>query len=88
MGDTVCDTGIGTLTGSIAGGSGSLASHISKETAKGGHVVAGAMRTAKFSHDVYGKSEVAAECHYQKEHRKHRERGVSFDSSCPVCTKS
>jgi hypothetical protein len=76
------------LTGSIAGGSGSLASHISKETAKGGHIVAGVMRTAKFSHDVYGKAEVGAECFYQREHRKHQERGVSYDSNCPVCTKS
>ena len=88
IGDTACDTGIGTLTGSIAGGSGSLASHISKETAKGGHVVAGVMRTAKFSHDTYGKAEVGAECHYRKEHRKHQERGVRYDSDCPFCTKS
>jgi hypothetical protein len=88
IGDTVCDTGIGTLTGSLVGGSSSLASHIGNSGKDVSAVVSGTMRTAKFSHDVYGKVELGTECTYRVNHRKHQERGISYNPNCPVCTKS
>ena len=86
IGDTACDTGIGVVTGSVAGwGSSSLASHIGNSGKAGGALVGGTMKISKEGYDRYGNTKTAAECAGRRKHRKHQEEGINYVSYCSVC---
>lgn len=89
VGDTTCDTGINMLTGSLAGSSSSvpnnLASHIGRETAKGGHIVAYTMRKLKDGYDCYDEIKGLVENSASFYHARHRDNGISYKRDCPIC---
>lgn len=86
IGDTAMGTGIGTIGGSVAGvGSSSLASHIGNSAKAGGSVVSGTMKTAYGTYELYDKAKDMTEYGLRRDHIKHREKGISYDSDCPVC---
>lgn len=94
VGSTVEDIGFGTTTGAVAGafggmsGASSLASHIARDGTRSGVAIGAAMKTTKYSYDLYEGSKEYAELEARKDHRKHQERGINYDSNCPVCTNS
>ena len=91
VGDTAFDTGLGLLTGSLAGPTSSvpnnLARHIAKETSKGGPAIAFLMRAAKEGFDEFSGVVGSYGNASQIYHAIHRDNGTSYKSDCPVCNK-
>ena len=84
LGDTVSDTGINMLTGSLAGPASSvpnnLASHI------GGRTAFQVMRNTKETYDAVSLSVDGVYGVGRYYHAEHRDEGISYKSDCPVCT--
>ena len=91
VGDTVCDTGINVLTGSLAGATSSvpnnLARHIATATDRGGPTVAALMRAAKEGYDSVSEITDNYGDATRFYHAFHRDNGVSYKSDCPICNK-
>lgn len=98
VGDTISDTGVGVVTGGLVGTtSKSLVSKGASSVFNAGVRTAGTngskvllnawiyTKAAQIGYDLGGKGKVGMQTFCYFFHNKHKERGIGYDSECPIC---
>lgn len=96
--DVTKDTGISSITGGLFGvASNSLASQTSSSVFNTGIRTAGTngsavllktwmyTKAAQIGYDLGSKGKIAAEGFFRYFHGQHKDRGIGYDSECPIC---